>query len=416
MNHEHVISDELLEEARTAFSRHEHWVAYNTIPYFLDSGDMHFFSTADEAHEFSESNISEYDNYRVLHAYSADELLKQISYGEQLEKRLADPDANGLYNKDGNAFTDALIDHMEQQQILSNKNLTIMNEKNFEYLKDNLKYSGFGESLYPELENQMKKGATEFSLAHKTEVNKRETEATLHFRKSDSTDMYFFNKYDVRVSSERNNETLAQTFYLNKGQGVTLKEAYNLLNGRAVHKELTDKEDQKYKAWIQLDFSVKDKHGNYERKQFHQNYGYDLREALSYFPIKEMQNSEDKEKLIRSLEKGNVQVAVFTTPEKEMKVFLEANPQYKTITLYDDKMKRMNQEQRQELMLKPEMAEGKDQGKDKGKGKENAEELGKEDQPEKKQGKSRKMNNNASGEVNGLVTKKRNSNRKGLGV
>jgi hypothetical protein len=122
MNREHVISDELLEQAHLSFLNHEHWIAYNTVPYFLEKGDMHFFRNSDEAHEFSDNNISEYDRYRVIHAYSADELLRQIPYGGRLEKQLTDPDANGLYNKDGNAFTDALFEQMDQLQILNNKN------------------------------------------------------------------------------------------------------------------------------------------------------------------------------------------------------------------------------------------------------------------------------------------------------
>lgn len=181
-----------------------------------------------------------------------------------------------------------------------------MNEKNFDYLKDNIRNHGFGENLATALEQQLRKGQTEFSLVHKTEVNKREMEATLYFKKSPDTDMYFFNKYDTRLKNEKD-ETLAQTFYLNKGWGVTLKEAYNLLNGRAVHKELADKQGEKYQAWIQLDFSVKDKHGNYERKQYHHNYGYDLKEALSYYPVKEMLKEDAAKMLVKSLERGNIQ-------------------------------------------------------------------------------------------------------------
>jgi hypothetical protein len=136
INREHVISDKLLEEANFAFSMKECWIAYNTQSYFLDSGDMYFFKTADEAHQFSVDNISDYDNYRVIHAYSSDDLLRQIPYGKNLEKQVADPDANGLHNTNGNAFTDALIDHIEQQQILNNKKLSITNEKNCASLKD----------------------------------------------------------------------------------------------------------------------------------------------------------------------------------------------------------------------------------------------------------------------------------------
>ena len=40
------------------------------------------------------------------------------------EKEIVDPDANPLYNKDGNPFTDALIEHIEEQQLLNSKKST----------------------------------------------------------------------------------------------------------------------------------------------------------------------------------------------------------------------------------------------------------------------------------------------------
>lgn len=108
-------------------------------------------------------------------------------------------------------------------------------------------------------------------------------EATLYFKKSNESDLYFFNKYDTRLKNEKD-ETIAQTFYINNGWGVTLKEAYNLLNGRAVHKELINKDQEKIPGVDTTGFFCKDKHGNYERKQYHQNYGDDLKkpELLSY--------------------------------------------------------------------------------------------------------------------------------------
>ncbi|CAN5698605.1 hypothetical protein BH10BAC2_BH10BAC2_14830 [soil metagenome] len=106
--------------------------------------------------------------------------------------------------------------------------------------------------------------------------------------------MYFLNRYDATLE-KANKEQLSQTIYLNKGQGITMKETYNLLNGRAVNTDLTNKEGQKYNAWIQLDLKSKNELGNYETKQFHQNYGYDLLASLQKYPIKEL--VDDKESM-----------------------------------------------------------------------------------------------------------------------
>ncbi len=216
-----------------------------------------------------------------------------------------------------------------------------MDTQNLDFLKNNLKYMGFGEGLNPAMEKNIQQGFPEFTLRFQNEYGKETLDAQLHFRKSDQSDMYFFNRYDAKLSNDPQHR---QTFYINKGAGVTLKEAFNLLSGRSVNKDLTNSEGQKYNAWVQLDFAEKDQHGSYKMKQFHQNYGYDLDKALSSLPIKELANSTDKERLVASLEKGNVQAVTFDKDGKQDKMFIEANPQFKTINVFDAQMSKMQRE------------------------------------------------------------------------
>lgn len=457
MKREQVISDGLFREAQAELLQGNCWIAYNTKTYYLDHADMWFFRYKDEAIDFANDNISDQDAYAVIHARSVDELLKQIPYGESLvlpltekeirelferfdwKKAFYDPlhdrieahdepekaeleqmetllaEWEKLYDRDPEAALELACTYWEGQPMERYKDdflilkFDLMIEKNLEYLKNNVRNHGFGDELGPAIEAQLKTGADEFTLSHKAEVNKREMESTLYFGKSDKSDMYFFNKYDTRVKNERD-EMMAQTFYINKGWGVTLKEAYNLLNGRAVYKELSSKEGEKYHAWIQLDFSAKDKHGNYERKQFHENYGYDLKEALSYYFIREMGKEEDMKNLVRSLERGNLQLVTVQAPGGDVRVFIEANPQYKTINIYDNKMIRLGQEKREELMKQPDAGEDKEISQSKGKEKQKEQGLGAEGQDGKKSVKKGKVN----GEENGLVKKNRSSTKKGL--
>lgn len=88
-----------------------------------------------------------------------------------LIRNIQDPDANPLYHREGNAFTDALIEFFESQQ-LNHKNKTIMNNENFQYLGDNIKYMGFGEDLKADLEKNMNEGKNEFQLFYNAEINK----------------------------------------------------------------------------------------------------------------------------------------------------------------------------------------------------------------------------------------------------
>jgi hypothetical protein len=343
MNKEHVISDEALDKVQVAISKGNNWMAYNKSLYLIDPEDIYFFDNKNSANEFADNNVSEYDRYIVMYASSIADVLRKIPYEDSLNKKITNPDANGLYSPDGNAFTDALIDHIEQQQLLNNKNTNGMNEQNFEYLKDNIKYMGFGEGLNQQLESNLKQGKQEFNLNFKTEVNKKAFGSELHFRKSENTDMYFFNSYKATLQRS-NGENVDQTFYLNKGKGVTAKEAYNMLEGRSVFKELSNKEGVPYKAWINLDFDNKDKHNNHEVKQFHENYGYDVKAAVSKYPVAELKDPEKEKALMQSLQKGNVQSVTLEKDGKDHKMFIEANPQYKTVNLYDGQMKRMPKE------------------------------------------------------------------------
>ena len=317
MSEEHVISDGLFEQAQFEISFGREWLAYNTIPYFLDKGDLQFFKTKDEAHEFSCNNISEYDDYAVIKITSIQDFLLQIPYGRLEENRLNN---------------------------YSNKNLSIMNEKNYDYLQDQLKKTGFGESLQSELKKKIEKQMPEFQLNHNQKFGRDDVSVTLHYKKSDETDMYFFNKYDLKTKPEKGDE-MQQTFYINKGNTITLKEAYNLMQGRAVNKTLTPKEGEKYNAWVQMDFKETDSNGNFKMKQYHQNYGYNVEQALAKLPVKELNTDTDKNSLIQSLQKGNRQAVTFVQDGKEQRYFIEANPQFKSITVYDSNMQRVNMNQ-----------------------------------------------------------------------
>ena len=161
---------------------------------------------------------------------------------------------------------------------------------------------------------------------------------TMNFRKSDTSDMYFFNNYHASLEKSKDEKT-EQTFYLNKGKGVTGKEAFNLLDGRSVHKDLITKEGQPYKAWMQLGFENKDKNNNFEIKQFHEKYGFDLKGAIEKFPITDLKEPDKEKALMQSLQKGNVQSVTIEKDGSSHKMFIEADPQFKKMRLFDSRMR-----------------------------------------------------------------------------
>jgi hypothetical protein len=216
-----------------------------------------------------------------------------------------------------------------------------MDDQNAKYLNDRLFYLGFGEKLSAELEKNMKAGKEQFQLPVQGEFTKGDqkkvVDYTIDFSKSKESDMYFLNKYQATLKNDDPEKERSQTFYINKGSGVTAKEAYNLLEGRAVHKKLTNREGEPYEAWLQLQ-EKKEDNGHHKVQQFHSAYGYDLEKSLAKHPIKELGDPDQKERLIKSLEKGNLQQVTYTRNEKEEKMLLEANPKDRNVIVYDAQM------------------------------------------------------------------------------
>jgi hypothetical protein len=259
-----------------------------------------------------------------------------------------------------------------------------MNQKNFEYLKDQIKFTGFGEGMENALKEKMDKGEKEFTLSHNVKYGNDIVSANLNFKKSDQGDMYFFNSYKMSLEKEQTKEVLAQTFYINKDNNITAKEAYNLMEGRAINKDLKNKDGELYNAWIKMDFKEADDKGNFKLNHYHQNYGYDLESSLAKHPIKELENEKYKDDLLNSLKKGNLQSVTFKIDGVEKKQFVEANPHFKTINVYDGSMQRVNNR------------ENKDQKQNESEGNSAAKEVKQKPESDAEIPKERKQANNRS--------------------
>jgi len=212
-----------------------------------------------------------------------------------------------------------------------------MNNENLSFLLKRLSDLGFSDDLIP-LDQLLHASATEpkeFHLLIEPCVCDCQLEAKLYFRRSDYDEMYFFNRYDILIKSEHDpGGERRQTFHITGGKGVTLKEAFNLLQGRAVYKEMIGREREKYKAWIKLNLEQKDENDGYKVKQYRGQYQYELDKILPKYPILEMGNERSKQKLIIDLQEGNRCPVTFQKPKRIEKMYIEANPATKTINIF----------------------------------------------------------------------------------
>lgn len=243
---------------------------------------------------------------------------------------------------------------METQNTLSEENLTNQSgelnnneenylQKNMDYINNQIKYLGFGEGFNESLKGAMQSGDDKIDFPISKEFSgvlekSNSIDFTLHFNKGKESNMYFLNSYSAQLNipDSISENTQSQTFYLNKGKGFTAKEAFNLLSDRAVNKDLTNKAGVTYNAWVKLKPAENNaEKGNKDFQIFNENYGYNLKESLAKFPIKEMETPEAADKLLNSLKKGNLQSVTFSEIDGDAKKFIEANPQYKNINIYN---------------------------------------------------------------------------------
>lgn len=249
----------------------------------------------------------------------------------------------------------------QEHQHIAYPNLNAMNEQNLNFLTTNLKYLGFDEKVTEQMSRKIAEQAPDFKINTQVQHFNNSMDYTLHFKKSDQSDMYFFNKFDARLTNGKPEEDKTQTFYIKNGHGFTAKEAFNQLEGRAVFKELRNKEGQPYTAWSKLELALeKDKNNNYPIRQFSNGWGYDLEKSVNRFPVKELNDPEQKAALLKSLQKGNQQQVTIEKDGKQEKFYLEAVPALRTLNIYDAQRR----EVKRDSLLKPELKVKKEKKED----------------------------------------------------
>lgn len=215
-----------------------------------------------------------------------------------------------------------------------------MKEENAQYLEKRLVYTGFGEELIPELRQKMAEGKEKFELHFEKEINGKKVEANLKYSLSTQGN-YFFNSYDLKINRPEM-EPLERSFKVSNQETFSLKEAFNLLEGRSVLKaysKLENKEEgskiEELKSWSYLDFGNNNNKGE---PIIRKRYDYDLDAHVSKLHIKNLEIPAVKADLLQSLERGNLQSVMIEKNGEYKKHYLEALPKYNSINIYDENL------------------------------------------------------------------------------
>ena len=311
------------------------------------------FGTTDDDYSLTKQQLDQIPDVLDGHQLSKNDkyalvfgLLEKQEYGESYELLGNGEILKNYLNEDNlPSFKILTINDIK----FNNQNSNIMEtQKEFnqvQYLKDQMKYLGFGEGekLHKDLEKGIKSKKNEFEIKASSDkaLPGNKVDFILKFNKTESGGV-FLNSYHSKLTNDKNEE-MSHNFPVNRENTFTAKEAVNLLEGRSVKIEfLNPKTDQKEPAFVRFDFSEpKTEKGNYKFQNFYKNYGIDTAEIVEKSNLV-FDKPEYKDSTIKSLEKGNIVKVKIKDNDQVVEAKAVLNPQYKNLNLYDQDMTRIN--------------------------------------------------------------------------
>lgn len=205
-------------------------------------------------------------------------------------------------------------------------------ELNKKTLEEQLIKSGFHEA-YGKVLAHMQEQHLNFTVPVSYHISENERlEHSLQFVK-DAQGSYQFDGFRSILHTDSSPSSRSTHYFKNeKSEGFSAAEAYEMLAGRAVLKGGT---------WKQFNFNDRELNDNYRMDEFPEAYGYNVGSALRAVPLKN-DDYETFESIADSLKKGRREEVLLLIQGREMKVFLEANPRFKSLNFYNDRMQKLS--------------------------------------------------------------------------
>jgi len=210
-----------------------------------------------------------------------------------------------------------------------------MDRHDLRWTMSELGFLGFPKAHRDEIELKMNADPDKFNIAGKKEFQgmkgMESIDYTIYFKKYDKVNAYHPYMYHAALP----NKGRSQNFRIVQDAGFSLPDAFNLLQGRAVHKLVIDHQERKLKPyWFQLDLSGKDIHGNYPITK-HQLDPFELSigRELEARGVKEMLNPTKRVNLVLSLYYGNAEPVTIRNGDKDHHAFAAVFPKERSVKL-----------------------------------------------------------------------------------
>jgi hypothetical protein len=213
---------------------------------------------------------------------------------------------------------------------------------NFHDLKKQMVDLGFGEVFAESLWLEMQKGVPKITFPYRTLIDEHVVGCELQFSKM-ANGNYFFNQYRIDVSGitddlgnfAHRSQTIPVEYYDTANKSCSVQEAYNLLNGRWVFKDVAYPDGLYYKDWMRYDPSTVTLSGNSRIELLGKNRSFDLDGAIKELPIVKFGQHNCFEEFKRSLEQGNKEEATILTSAGEKIGFkIIVSPDANTLDVY----------------------------------------------------------------------------------
>ena len=205
-------------------------------------------------------------------------------------------------------------------------------ELNIDLLHAKMQRIGFPD-LSARINQYIREGQEKFSIPLSYYISEKEKiNHQLSFSK-DTSGRYQLEGYKSTLQNETHPENNREQYFKLQGDEILdLTQAYNLLAGRSV--QIKD-------SWQQLDFNDQDPQGNHRIKEFPLGYGYDLEKIVRELPLKKTLDKREEQNWIDSLKQGNRIAVIMARDGNEHRFFIEANPQYRSVNIFDERSRKI---------------------------------------------------------------------------
>ncbi len=212
-----------------------------------------------------------------------------------------------------------------------------MDKRDLTFVQEQLMFLGFQNVPEKEIADKVSADVDKFQVKGEQQFiqfgNKEDMEYAIHFKKYERMDAYHPYMYQATLKDQPER---TQAFRMANDDAFTARDAFNLLNGRAVYKWILDWDERRMSGnWFQLDLTEKDVHGNFKLEKLRiTDKEYQIGEGLKKYPIKELLSTDDRIKLILALYTGNSVPVTLIKDGKEVRGYVEASPKDSAVKVY----------------------------------------------------------------------------------